>query len=81
MEKCKDYLHMLLLTGFHNQTNPEVFRKNLEEIKSKCPNNLAKHTKKFISNENFNSYRYEDMKKLLTTLSADLVLSDPDIVI
>ena len=50
MDKCKDYLHMLLLSGFHNEANPEMLKKHLEEINYKCPDNLAKRTKKLISN-------------------------------
>lgn len=69
---------MLLLSGFHNEANPKMFKKHLEEINYKCPDKLAKHTKKLISN-NFNSYRYRDMQSLLATLSADLITIDPDL--
>ena len=71
-QTCKAHLVMLLQTGYHDHTNPFIFRLDLQKVEQNCPN-YACFTKALINSPQFNSYRYRDMQKLQSTIAADLV--------
>lgn len=77
VKNCESYLQMLLQTGYHDRTNPEIFRIDLNKIDVECRGH-AKFTKAFIESQHFNSFRYRDMQKLQSTIAADLVSMVPE---
>ena len=68
---CKYYIEMLLATGFHKNTNPDIFMSDLKRFEKHCGKECI--SCKLVQQKSFDSTRYFDLSKLKTSLKMDLM--------
>jgi hypothetical protein len=71
---CRDYLRMLLLTGFHKDTHPPIFWQDVRDLPHHCSREQAATTWALVGSETpFDYTRYADQHALLAALRIDIV--------
>ena len=78
---CRDYLRMLLLTGFHKGTHPPLFWQDVQHIPDHCTMDQATATWSLVGacgiGHTFDFTRYADQHALMAALRIDIVRIDP----
>lgn len=67
---CKYYIEMLLATGFHKNTIPEIFRADITKLQEHCGKECVSCK---LVQESFDPNRYFDLSRLKTCLTMDLM--------
>jgi hypothetical protein len=70
---CHKYLQMLLMTGYHSKTSPEIFANDIRKLVQICNKNDAPNTVEYTSKQDFNISRYYDMINLRNAIYCDFV--------
>jgi hypothetical protein len=71
MDYCKYYIEMLLATGFHKNTSPDIFRSDLKKLQEHCGKECI--SCKIVQQESFDPTRYFDLSRLKMSLKIDLI--------
>lgn len=71
---CREYLKMLLFTGFHKGTHPPSFWHDVSQLPYNCTKNQAATTWSLITSNThtFDWMRFADQNALLTALKIDI---------
>jgi hypothetical protein len=75
---CRNYLEMLLFTGFHKGTHPPLFWQDVQHLPNHCTREQAPATWSLVGSEPpFDFTRYADQHALLAALQIDIVRFNP----
>ncbi len=75
---CRDYLRMLLHTGFHKTTHPPFFWQDVRYLPHHCSREQATATWALVASPTpFDFTRYADQHALLAALTVDIARFDP----
>jgi hypothetical protein len=72
---CHKYLQMLLMTGYHKRTIPDIFTHDVQRLSQICNKTNAEHTLDYINKNHFSTNRYFDLIQLRNRMKNDISLN------